>query len=270
VSAPDLLRAALYLADRGLPVFPCRPADKAPLTPNGFKDASLDPSIIRQRWTCWPDALIGAPTGAASGIDVVDLDMKNGHNGIAAFETICAGRPLPPHPVVQTVSGGRHLLFRTTPGRTARCSASRIAPGIDVRGAGGYVIVPPSPGYVLLQRADLHPAPDWLLDLLDPPRSQRAPGQKPAWLRIKHDQSFYAAAVERALRAVEGAREGSRHTTLLRSANHLAHLAAEKRIGEAEARAALRHAASACGLPDEETDEAIEDAFGYVESCHAA
>ena len=55
----SLLAAALDDARRGIPVFPCHPADKRPLTRNGFKDATTDEQQIRAWWQQWPDALIG-------------------------------------------------------------------------------------------------------------------------------------------------------------------------------------------------------------------
>jgi hypothetical protein len=55
--------AALDLASKGLPVFPCRKENKAPYTDHGFKEASTDPATIAEWWTRWPDALIGVPAG---------------------------------------------------------------------------------------------------------------------------------------------------------------------------------------------------------------
>ena len=68
-----MLRAALGFAKRGKPVFPCKP-DKTPLTPNGFKDATTDPNQITEWWTKHPEALIGMPTGAVSGVVVLDVE----------------------------------------------------------------------------------------------------------------------------------------------------------------------------------------------------
>src|SRR5215472_3075454 len=62
------------------PVFPCHwqgPRRKQPLMQHGFRDATRDEKQIRARWTRWPKALIGMPTGKASGIVVADVDVKD-------------------------------------------------------------------------------------------------------------------------------------------------------------------------------------------------
>src|SRR5947209_4178613 len=78
----SLLRSALDYVALGIPVFPCA-ATKKPLTPNGFKDASLDEQQVRDWWARWPEAMIGVPTGPVSGLDVLDLDLDpdEGING---------------------------------------------------------------------------------------------------------------------------------------------------------------------------------------------
>src|SRR5215212_3273183 len=58
-----VLLAALDYAARGWPVFPCSPADKAPLAAEGYKAASKDPDQIRKWWGRHPTAMIGVPTG---------------------------------------------------------------------------------------------------------------------------------------------------------------------------------------------------------------
>ena len=85
----EILDAALKYAAAGLPVFPCRnapgqPGHKAPLTAHGYKDATADPAQIKAWWAKNPGALIGLPTGAITGIAVLDIDVKNGKNGFAA------------------------------------------------------------------------------------------------------------------------------------------------------------------------------------------
>ncbi|MGQ9663143.1 MAG: phage/plasmid primase, P4 family [Kiritimatiellia bacterium] len=134
-----LLAAALALAQRGFPVFPCRPRGKEPLITGGFKAATTDPTQIKAWWTTRPDANVGMPTGAPSGILVVDVDPRNGGN--ETLETLVTQYgPWPTTAEVVTGGGGRHIYFRYIEG--ARCSS--LGAGIDIKGEGGYVLVPPS------------------------------------------------------------------------------------------------------------------------------
>ena len=136
----SLLTAALDYARGGLPVFPCRRADKSPLTRHGFKDATTDTQQIRNWWREWSDAMIGMPTGRVSGIDVLDLDLKPDEY-IDGREFVPNWRELSPV-IVRTPSGGVHGWFKSA--GTIRSSSDQIAPGVDTRGEGGYAIVPPS------------------------------------------------------------------------------------------------------------------------------
>lgn len=140
----ELLEAAIGYAREGLPVFPCDPATKRPLVAHGFKEASKEEDAIRQWWARWPTAMIGIPTGKPSGVWVLDVDSP------AEFEAACAV-PLPDTQRCDTHKG-YHLYFALDPAQPVR-NAQRHAkagwpikslPGAEVRGDGGYVIVPPS------------------------------------------------------------------------------------------------------------------------------
>lgn len=147
----SLLDAALAYADRGWHLFPCGQR-KLPLIRGGrgLLDATTDPDQITEWWTRWPDALIGCACGP-SGIWVLDLDPPEGetvlrdlirqHGGFR--DTLTA----------RTVRGGWHHYWLVPPGKLVRNSAGKIGPNIDVRGAGGYVILPPS--------ASAHGAYEW-------------------------------------------------------------------------------------------------------------
>lgn len=140
----DMGRAAVELCRVDLPVFPCG-RDKRPLTPHGFKDATRDPAEAARLWMASPAAMIGVPTGQASGLYVVDLDTTP--DGPTGERTLAAMglADLLDGPGAVTMSGGRHLYFRH-PGDDFRNTAKKIGPGVDTRGDGGYVIMPPSIG----------------------------------------------------------------------------------------------------------------------------
>lgn len=133
------LTAALNYAARGWPVFPCKPGGKAPLTRRGHLDASTDPEQIAAWWTAHPDANIGVPTGERSGLLVLDVDDPAGLDALEAERG-----ELPATRTHSTGSGGMHYLYRYPAGAEIRNSAGKLARGLDVRGEGGYVVVPPS------------------------------------------------------------------------------------------------------------------------------
>ncbi|WP_157009122.1 bifunctional DNA primase/polymerase [Agromyces laixinhei] len=138
------LSTALALAAAGVPVFPCHPDGKRPLTPSGFHDASHDHDIVRAWWATWPTANLGMPTGPASGVDVVDVDISVSGTGFAALETARSAGLIDGEALrVRTPSGGLHLYFPADPDRPQRCWQSASA-HVDFRGDGGYVVVPPS------------------------------------------------------------------------------------------------------------------------------
>jgi len=137
-----MLRAALSYAARGVPVFPCEPSGKRPLTANGFWDATTDRALIRGWWGRWPEANVGVPTGRASGLLVLDVDAAEGLESIAELELLLGQAP--PTARAITGRGGEHLYFRAPSDVEVRNSAGFLGAGLDVRGEGGYVIVPPS------------------------------------------------------------------------------------------------------------------------------
>jgi hypothetical protein len=169
-----LLTAALEYAAKRLPVFPCEPCGKTPAVRRGFHSATTNPETIRRHWRI-ADRNIGIPTGSVSGFWVLDIDVeKDGEASIRALEAK-HGR-LPRTREVLTGGDGRHLWWKYT-GPT-QSTTGRIAPGIDTRGDGGYVICPPSihpSGRVYAWSVDsydqLATAPDWLMRL-----ARKSPG----------------------------------------------------------------------------------------------
>lgn len=143
----DPLSVALECAARGWHVFPCN-SGKKPLTKNGFKDATTDPERVRYFWERKPKAAVGVATGA-SNLVVIDLDVKGEANGLDEWHEIvsAAGGGLEDTTLVETPSGGMHVYYRAN-GHKVGSTASKLAPGIDTRAEGGYVIAAGSPGYL--------------------------------------------------------------------------------------------------------------------------
>jgi hypothetical protein len=160
--------AALEYAANGWPVFPCRPwPDKTPLTAHGFKDAKTDPAVIAAWWRRWPGAVIGMPTG----IKFVVLDIDPRHGGVETLAGLGFAQ-LPSTPVARTGGGGWHLYFAVPDPPIRNTAGDRrrgIGPGLDWRGAGGYVIAPaPGTGYAWIEEArrlPLAPVPPALLPI---------------------------------------------------------------------------------------------------------
>jgi putative DNA primase/helicase len=191
-TTPGELDAALDYARHRIPVFPTNPLDKKPLTTNGFKDATTDEAQIRVWWLKWPNAMIAAPTGSASGMWVVDLDLDPSKNidGVATLAQLIAKHgEIPKTLMTITPRGGRHLIFTWDTAWDAKTgvhnSAGKIGPGVDCRGEGGYVCLPPSRNANGGQyRFDPNGAeqaavaPDWLIKLALRPKTRNE-----AWAR---------------------------------------------------------------------------------------
>ncbi len=156
--------AALAYAGRGVPVFPCVPGGKRPLTHNGFWDATTQARRIEAWWGRWPAANVGVPTGRRSGLLVLDADPRDG-----GFESLALlereNGPLPETARARTGGGGVHVFFGYPAGETVRNSAGMLGAGLDVRGEGGYVVVPPSRTQAAYEWIDRSPpaGPEWLL-----------------------------------------------------------------------------------------------------------
>jgi uncharacterized protein (DUF927 family) len=153
------------------PIFPCKPDRSAPRTRHGFKDASRDPAQVNEWCRKYPDDLIGVPTGAASGLFVLDVDAKNGKDG---FATLAAnGWTVPPTRTHRTQHGGAHYLFKMPSGIPLRSTAGTLGDGLDTRADGGFVYWWPANGCEVENPDTLADIPGWLLAALDKGGSRR-------------------------------------------------------------------------------------------------
>lgn len=259
--------AARTLAAAGVPVFPVVPGGKRPLTLRGFHDASTDPGQVEAWWAVRPAANIGMPTGAASGVVVVDVDVHGGVDGHEAMlRADRAGLVDGWLFLVTTPSGGTHAYYPAHPAGSGveQRSWQAARAGVDFRGDGGYVVVPPSvvvrddstrAGYQVRQtRTDPGRVldADRLRDFLDPkpaPRQLRSPGV-----------SGGRADVERLAAWVARGGKGERNRGLFWAACRLA----ENDIAPGEALDVLTGAAGQAGLDDREIATTIRSAYRTV------
>ncbi|WP_166790143.1 bifunctional DNA primase/polymerase [Cryobacterium sp. Hh11] len=258
LSVPD---AALEFVRAGIPVFPCVPEGKNPLTSAGFHDASRDVDQVQAWWTRWPGANIGMRTGSTSGIDVVDIDVTKTDNGFAAFERATAAGLVDGELArVRTPSGGMHVYFAASADRPQRCWQAANA-HVDFRGDGGYVIVPPSTlttdngraSYRLysLSATGAQPVDAVALRSFIDPRPPRM-GTRATLTR--------APEPSRLAQWVSNLQEGERNSGLFWAACRLV----EAGLAPADVEAALGPSAQAAGLDDREILATISSASRRV------
>jgi hypothetical protein len=130
------LQAALQRAAQGIYVFPVRPGEKDPLV-KWRLCSTRDPERIKSWWRSWPDANVGGDCGK-SGLFVIDIDDA------AVWEALLVEHGDMPHTWLQITGGGGLQYFFKQPYKPLGNTAGKIAPGIDTRGEGGYVILPGS------------------------------------------------------------------------------------------------------------------------------
>ena len=119
----------------------CTSIAKHPRTRNGLKDASVEIEQINSWWSNFPAANVGLVTGKASGLVVLDIDLKSGGlNSLRKLQEDCG--QFPQTSCVRTGGGGLHYYFKAP--EFPLKNRTNLLPGIDFRGDGGYVVAPPS------------------------------------------------------------------------------------------------------------------------------
>jgi len=206
---------ALHYRQQGLSCIPANSVRKKgpPFAWKEYQERRPTESELREWWQRWPDYGIAIITGAISGVVVLDLD-RHKSDGVEVARSVYGWEP--EGPVVLTGGGGIHAYYRH-PGFKVKNLTGRdaIAPGVELKGDGGFVYAPPS----------LHPAgkryewqdppwevelpalPDWVLEKL--------PGE-PAKREVPQDQLDAADLLQLAL--LQGVAEGERNDTAARLA----------------------------------------------------
>ena len=223
-------------AKQGFPVFPCD-ADKRPLDKGGFHTATRDLPAIMLAFARSGAQLIGVPTGVPSGLIVIDVDVKPGRE--SGMTWLDGHRcDLPETRTHKTRSGGLHLLFRQPKGVSIRNSAGRIAPGVDVRGDGGYIIIPPSPGYAIADQKEPAEMPAWLIKLCAAQEHDRPKATEYA-PSTSGSTRYGLAALEEECRNVRMANFGQQELTLNNAALKIGALVAGGHIVKSVAQSEL-------------------------------
>lgn len=138
----DLAAAAAAYAAAGIPVFPCVPGEKRPLTTHGYQDATTDMRRVAAWWRWAPTANIGIPTGRL--VDVLDVDVHAIGTGFPVLRTLQQEKLIAGWgQAVRSPSGGLHLYYPANQDDPLG-SWSRGRAHVDFRGVGGYIIAPPS------------------------------------------------------------------------------------------------------------------------------
>jgi hypothetical protein len=166
------LQYLLSLAQSGYRIFPLVPGTKEPLIGRGFKKATTDPKQIEAWWRVNPQANLGL---ACFGLIAIDIDPVNG--GPNPWPLDPSQRDDLAKAMIQTTPrGGTHCLFRLPVGKVIKNSAGKLAPGVDVRSSGGYIVLAPS----AITPTDKHPGGAYQGLAQLPPKEQLP--EPPAWL----------------------------------------------------------------------------------------
>lgn len=189
-----LLDTALEYAALGIRVFPlhsivdgkcscghddCGSPGKHPRTQKGVKDASKNAEQIKSWWELWPEANIAIACGG--GLLVLDVDGPEGKESLA-------GKQLPPT-IIANTGKGTHYYYKSA--KNVK-NAVRIAPGLDIRSEGGYVVAPPSNHISgnnyewAIAPGEIEPAnaPEWLVELLEEQAAPKTREQLPEGQKI--------------------------------------------------------------------------------------
>lgn len=255
---PDLAAAVRSLAAAGVPVFPCEADGKRPLTRRGFLDATSDLAQVSVWWSRTPEANIGLPTGAVSGVVVVDVDVHGPVDGRPAWRRASAaglvdGAGL----LVRTPTGGAHAYFPATAGTEQR-SWQAAGAGVDFRGDGGYIIAPPSRRTIdgTLRRYEITDLAAHSIGPVDAARLRGFLDPRPA-APARSEGAPTTVDAERLAAWVAGRGEGERNRGLFWAACRLA----ENGTPPADALGALGPAAAQAGLSEREIATTVRSAY---------
>jgi len=123
----------------------CGSAGKHPRIKAWETNSSIRGDTIQRWWAQWPDSNIGLNCGK-SGLVVIDTDRHSTTaDGVTLWRELCMKHSIPDDTLtVHTGGKGMHLYYRPAPGQIITNSDNGLPAGINIRGKGGQVVLPPS------------------------------------------------------------------------------------------------------------------------------
>jgi hypothetical protein len=183
--SPTQQALAVEYAKMGWKIFPCD-MSKAPIVDHslnllhGLKDSTSDPRIAAKIWYKYPGAAIGF--AIPMHMIVFDCDVRKDSQkrpsftdgvpdmtGLRSYQDLViefniTGAELQTMSV-KTQSGGRHIYYQMPEGISSFNHTGALT-GLDIKGFGGYVILPNSMGsygkYEFLNRSEIRQIPESL------------------------------------------------------------------------------------------------------------
>ncbi|MET4418277.1 DUF3987 domain-containing protein [Bradyrhizobium sp. RT3a] len=237
------ITAALALASAGIKIFPAG-VDKRPMVKGWQEGATCNVDQINTWWN--GAAVLPAIPCGQNNLVVIDCDRhEGGADGVAAFKSlIVAHGGLPPEvPLVKTPNGGVHVYFKQPDGEALGNGRGSLPPGIDVRGAGGFVVgpgarLPDGRGWTEVNgRSPIHdapPMPRWLVAVLRPAPRQEGRERGNADTSDDRGRAYAMAALDRVEAELAASPVGERNDRLYKTAFRLATMAARGWLMESE------------------------------------
>ena len=249
--------------------------------------ATSDPEQAARWWrppqpgepaTDWrPRANVGYRTGGRR--FTTDVDTDDGKPGAASLARLeeQGGEKMPVTLTYRTGGGGTQYVTLAPEGVEVRNSASKIAPGIDLRGYNGFCILPPSRSakgeYVMLIDVcpDV-PCAGWEADWLREQHSGRTehirrhpcgdPRQIPKDGLTKRAHAYITAAFKDAVTTVASAPDGQRNQSLNdETFDMFSKFVPAGLLSADDVAAAMQEAGESCGLEPGAVSATIESAW---------
>ena len=226
-------------------IFPAtltRDGRKVPVKDFKWQEECTDNQDVINSWsTSYPQLKFYAiPTGPANNILVLDVDVKG--DGFKSLETF----NVPQTQYQNTMSGGRHYIFKYPNDGKEYGNKVGFANGLDIRGKGGYII------YYGTDSTPIAEAPEWLkahalIEKIEIDASKA--------VKVSHD--IAVSTLEEACENIRQAPEGESNDVLNIEAYRIGQLVASNSLDQQHAYDTLFKAAKDRGKQDYEAKATI-------------